>query len=69
MGELLEGLSADRLALAEEVARVPEKIRGFGHVKELSVANARQQVVRLMQQWRAPVEPNAEGTWERARAA
>ena len=32
--ELLTGLTADKLALAVEIARIPEDIRGYGHVKE-----------------------------------
>eukprot|EP01034_Spumella_vulgaris_P023325 gene23326-29537_t len=31
--ELLERLSSDNLALAVEIARIPEEIRGYGHVK------------------------------------
>ena len=31
--ELLKTLSADRHALAVEIARLPEEIRGYGHVK------------------------------------
>ena len=32
--ELLAGLNAGNLALAVEIARIPEEIRGYGHVKE-----------------------------------
>jgi indolepyruvate ferredoxin oxidoreductase len=50
--ELLAGLSAARLAQAAEIARIPDDIRGFGHVKEHSVAAARGKWDGLMTQWR-----------------
>ena len=50
--ELLAGLSAARLAQAAEIARIPDDIRGFGHVKEHSVAAARRKWDSLMVQWR-----------------
>jgi indolepyruvate ferredoxin oxidoreductase len=50
--ELLASLSADRLALAVEIARIPEEIRGYGHVKERHLAAARPKWQRLMAQWR-----------------
>ncbi|HET9976392.1 MAG TPA: DUF6537 domain-containing protein, partial [Burkholderiaceae bacterium] len=50
--ELLAGLAADRLALAVEIARIPEEIRGYGHVKERHLAAARAKWERLMAQWR-----------------
>ena len=42
---LLPGLDADSHALALEIARLPEQIRGFGHVKErhLQAAQARRE--------------------------
>ncbi|MFA6616722.1 MAG: DUF6537 domain-containing protein, partial [Hydrogenophaga sp.] len=42
---LLRGLDADSHALALEIARLPEQIRGFGHVKErhLRAAQARRE--------------------------
>ncbi len=52
--ELLEGLALGNHALAVEIARVPEHIRGYGHVKDehLRVAAARQ--ASLLAQWRQP---------------
>ena len=50
--ELLAGLNASNLALAVQIARIPEDIRGFGHVKERHLKAARAQWERLMQQWR-----------------
>ncbi|MFT3812868.1 MAG: indolepyruvate ferredoxin oxidoreductase family protein [Acidovorax sp.] len=52
--ELLAGLSANRLALAVEIARIPEQIRGYGHVKERHLRAARTQWAALMGQWRVP---------------
>jgi len=55
LDELLARLSADNHALAVEIARIPEKIKGYGHVKERNLVVARGQWQELMQQWRAPV--------------
>jgi indolepyruvate ferredoxin oxidoreductase len=52
--ELLAGLTADRLVLAAEIARIPEEIRGYGHVKERHLAAARTKWNGLMAQWRKP---------------
>ena len=52
--EVLATLDADRLALAAEIARIPEQIRGYGHVKERNLRAARVQWQVLMQQWRIP---------------
>jgi indolepyruvate ferredoxin oxidoreductase len=50
--ELVAGLNPANHALAVEIARVPEQIRGYGHVKERNLQAARPQWDRLMQQWR-----------------
>jgi indolepyruvate ferredoxin oxidoreductase len=50
--ELLQGLSADKLPLAAEIARLPEEIRGYGHVKERHVKAARAKWDGLMARWR-----------------
>jgi indolepyruvate ferredoxin oxidoreductase len=50
---LAKGLDAQRLALAVEIARIPEEIRGYGHVKERHVHAARAKWEQLMLQWRA----------------
>ncbi|QMV72044.1 indolepyruvate ferredoxin oxidoreductase family protein [Comamonas piscis] len=52
--ELLQGLSTERLALAVEIASIPEDIRGYGHVKERHLAAARSKWQQLMARWRAP---------------
>ena len=54
IAELLQGLSPERLALAVEIASLPEGIRGYGHVKERHLEAARAKRKELMAQWRAP---------------
>jgi indolepyruvate ferredoxin oxidoreductase len=66
---LLTDLTADHLALAEEVARVPEKIRGFGHVKERSVEVARERWAGLMLRWKAAATSVADKAQVQAKAA
>ena len=51
--ELLRGLNAGNLALAAEIARLPEQIRGYGHVKARHLAQVRPQWQALMARWRA----------------
>ncbi len=55
IGELLPGLGSDNLALATEIARLPEEIRGYGHVKARHLAAARTKWEGSMQRWRAGV--------------
>jgi indolepyruvate ferredoxin oxidoreductase len=50
--ELLRGLNAGNLALAAEIARIPEEIRGYGHVKERHLRAARAKWDGLMARWR-----------------
>jgi len=50
--ELLAGLNATNHAAAVEVARIPEQIRGYGHVKARHLAAARQQWAERMANWR-----------------
>ncbi len=50
--ELLQGLNAGNRTLAVDIARVPEDIRGYGHVKERHLRKARPRWDALMQQWR-----------------
>lgn len=39
--EILKSLNARNLALAVDIARIPEDIRGYGHVKERHLHAAR----------------------------
>jgi indolepyruvate ferredoxin oxidoreductase len=51
--ELLQGLDASNLDAAAAIARIPEDIRGYGHVKEAHLTAARAKWDRLMAQWRS----------------
>ncbi|MEP6740832.1 MAG: DUF6537 domain-containing protein, partial [Caldimonas sp.] len=51
--EVLRTLGPANLGLAAEIARVPEMIRGYGHVKVRHLAAARPKWDALMAQWRA----------------
>ena len=57
--ELLAGLTADKLPLAVEIARLPEEIRGYGHVKERHLKAARAKWAELTARWRAPAVAKA----------
>jgi indolepyruvate ferredoxin oxidoreductase len=50
---VLAVLTADNHPLAVEIARIPEQIKGFGHVKERNLAAARVQWTRLLDQWKS----------------
>ena len=52
--ELMAGLSPDKHALAVALAAIPQKIRGFGHVKLRHVQAAKAEEAALLAQWRAP---------------
>ncbi|MBS0509477.1 MAG: indolepyruvate ferredoxin oxidoreductase family protein [Proteobacteria bacterium] len=52
--ELLAGLAPERLALAVQIASIPEDIRGYGHVKQRHLQAARDKWAALMQRWREP---------------
>ena len=54
LGRLLVELTPERLALAVEIASIPEGIRGYGHVKERHLKTARAQWDALVQEWRHP---------------
>jgi len=51
--ELLKSLNAANRALAVEIARIPEEIRGYGHVKERHLKAARPKWEALMARWRS----------------
>jgi len=56
---LLSTLDAAKLPLAAEIARIPEEIRGYGHVKERHLEAARAKWATLMAQWRSGGERKA----------
>ncbi len=51
---LLEGLTAANVALAAEIAAIPEFIRGYGPVKERHLTEAKAREASLLAQWRDP---------------
>ncbi len=57
--ELLKTLSTANMPLAAEIARIPEDIRGYGHVKERHLKAARAKWEDLMAQWRAGAQRKA----------
>ncbi len=52
--ELLKTLSQANHATAVEIARIPEQIKGYGHVKERNLKAARLKWTALMGEYRAP---------------
>jgi indolepyruvate ferredoxin oxidoreductase len=52
--EVLLSLNAANHAAAVEIARLPEQIRGYGHVKDRHLKAARAQWEALLAQWRDP---------------
>ena len=52
--EVLKTLDAANLEAAVEVARLPELIRGYGHVKARNLSAVRVQWQACMDRWRAP---------------
>ena len=51
---MIAGLDADNHALAVSLASLPEKIRGYGHVKAESLVKARAEQAKLLEAWRNP---------------
>jgi indolepyruvate ferredoxin oxidoreductase len=51
--ELVKSLTADNHALAVEIASIPEKIRGFGPVKEKHLTAAKAEEAALLARFRA----------------
>ncbi|MEM7743825.1 MAG: indolepyruvate ferredoxin oxidoreductase family protein [Pseudomonadota bacterium] len=58
--ELITGLTPEKIGLAAEVARLPLKVRGFGHVKEANAGAVAKEEAALMAQFRAPGAPRAQ---------
>jgi indolepyruvate ferredoxin oxidoreductase len=52
--QVIVSLDAANHAHAVEIARIPEQIKGFGHVKEGNLAAARVQWQKLMAEWEQP---------------
>jgi indolepyruvate ferredoxin oxidoreductase len=49
--EILPGLTPEKHALAQQIARVPERIRGYGHIKLANLATGRAQWRELLDRW------------------
>ncbi|PMS32126.1 indolepyruvate ferredoxin oxidoreductase [Trinickia symbiotica] len=52
--ELIGGLTPEKLALAVELASLPDGIRGYGHVKENNLRAVRTKWNELLGRWRTP---------------
>jgi indolepyruvate ferredoxin oxidoreductase len=52
--EIFERLSAETLAVSVSLASLPERIRGFGHIKERSMREAGVERTRLLERLRQP---------------
>jgi indolepyruvate ferredoxin oxidoreductase len=59
LGEIAVALTPENHALAVDLARIPEQIRGYGHVKEARIAAARAKQQQLLEAFRAPPAPHA----------
>jgi len=61
LDEILKGLTKDNLSIAVQLARIPDEIRGFGHVKDANLAKAKAKEADLLKRFRAgPSEGFAE---------
>ena len=54
MAEVIENLATDSHALAVQIAEIPDRIRGFGHVKAANLEQANADRERLLAAFRAP---------------
>lgn len=59
MQTLLDGLKADNHAIAVQIAEIPEYIRGYGHVKERHVSDAKAMQEVLLKQFATPPSDTA----------
>ncbi len=57
LGEIVERLTPDNHHIAVELASLPEKIRGFGHVKQRHIANVGAEEAALHEHFRAGTAP------------
>jgi indolepyruvate ferredoxin oxidoreductase len=57
--ELLAKLSASNVALAAEIASIPEFIRGYGPVKDRHLKDAKAREAQLLAQWKDPTSAAA----------
>ena len=52
--ELLNGLDHDSHALAVQIAEIPEHIRGYGHVKQRHIDDAKAREAKALAAFRDP---------------
>jgi indolepyruvate ferredoxin oxidoreductase len=52
--EIIQRLSHENYATAVELAKVPERIRGYGHIKEAAIVTAKKAEAQLLAALRAP---------------
>ena len=53
IGQLIGELGAERLPIAIELARLPDEIRGYGHIKAAAMQRAAEKREALLARWRA----------------
>ncbi len=58
IAEILAGLNENNYEQAVALAQIPEQIRGFGHVKERYLADARKKQAELLAKFRSPAAQN-----------
>ncbi|MGH7004005.1 MAG: DUF6537 domain-containing protein, partial [Alphaproteobacteria bacterium] len=63
---LLNGLTPDNHALALEIASIPDAIRGYGHIKDKSIAEAKAKEAELLNAWH---DPTKAALWSARQAA
>ena len=56
LAEIMEQLTPANHALAVALASIPEKIRGYGHVRERHIGPAKAEEAALLERFRAPAE-------------
>ena len=61
VADLLEGLRSDNLDLAVEIASLPQKMRGFGHIKTANVEAAKRREAQLLADYRTVTRRGVEG--------
>lgn len=60
LDDLLENLTAENHDVAIQIASLPQRIRGYGHVKEANALHARECLDDLMESFRSPNREAAE---------
>ena len=52
---LLDTLDCGNVGLAADIASIPERIRGYGHVKEAHLHKAKVREAELLREWDNPL--------------